>query len=142
MSEEQDAINKLSVFKNICMEMYESSSLCEFTNSGKVIYGQGYGKVILMVLKTKHRYLLNMNGLTLEEVGFLFETSRERIRQMEEDILGTKPARKESKKKSKVGKLRTPSVIGEFETSKDKIEFMQELKDTMRIMFGKEKGAK
>ena len=130
---------RLFVFKDICTELYEASDLCEFNKKGNIVYGQGYAKVIQMVMRTPHKDLLNMNGLTLEEVGILLRVTRERVRQYEEQVLGAAPKRAGTKKRISIGKLMSPEFNASLFPDGKKIDYMTNLRETMREMFGKEK---
>ena len=83
-----------------------------------------------------------MDGLTLEQIGYIFGTTRERIRQVLDSVLGTahKPMVGDSKYKRKVGKLLSPRGVGcnVYDTTKDKLDTIHNLKEYMRVVYGEE----
>jgi hypothetical protein len=128
--------NGIEVFRDICVSLYEESDICEFDSKNKIKYSDNYIKVIMMVLKTKYKDLLPIDGLTLEQIGFLLGTTRERIRQIQESALGadSKVRNRESKQKRKIGKIRNPDFGGM--DKKEKIEGLIDLKDYFMEVYG------
>jgi hypothetical protein len=90
-----------------------------------------------MVLETKHRHLLNMNGLELDDIGFVFSMTRERVRQILEGAIGdADKQRKEGSKTRKIaGKMLDPK-FGDFKTVRDKMNFMRGLRNSLRELHG------
>jgi hypothetical protein len=68
--------NDAKQFKHICVELYEAQKP---TNS------RSYDEVVSLVLTSEYKHL--MSEATLEDIGFIYDFTRERIRQMESTIV-------------------------------------------------------
>lgn len=127
----------LEVFRDICREMYVASNLLA-TRKGEVLYEKGYGKVIQLVMRTQYKELLPLGGLTLEQIGYLFGTTRERIRQVEEEVLGTSSTKKGySKTRKRIGKILSPRPLGcrTYTSNIEKFQAIRELREYMREVY-------
>ena len=63
-------------FKEICTELFQSSTS-----------GHTFDQIVNMVLKTKYGNFARSNDIILEDIAFIFDVTRERIRQIEAAIV-------------------------------------------------------
>ena len=113
----------ITVFRDVCTSLYLNSRLLEHSKAGKIIYEDGYGEVINMVLRVPKYSRLVEGGCTLAEVGHILNLTRERIRQYEDSITGST---------TRAGKLMSLKNLGAFKTKREKLDFMNELKEESR----------
>ena len=111
------------IFKDVCNKLYLSSRLLEHNKAGKIIYEDGYGEVINMVLTVPKYSRLVADGCTLAEVGYILGLTRERIRQYEDNVTGSS---------GRAGKLMSLKDLGAFSTKREKLNAMNELKEEAR----------
>ena len=111
------------IFKDVCTKLYLNSRLLEHNKAGKIIYEDGYGEVINMVLTVPKYSRLVADGCTLAEVGYILGLTRERIRQYEDNIIGSS---------DRAGKLMFLNDLGAFSTKREKLNAMNELKEEAR----------
>ena len=80
--------NEVIVFKDICRKMYSSSNLVERDSKRKIIYNENYAKVVCMLLDSEASKPIN-GVLSIAEVGFIFDISKERTRQVISNAIGS-----------------------------------------------------
>lgn len=111
---------KVIAFRDICTSLYLSSNLLEKNKKGTIVYEEGYGKVINMVLTVPKYSSMLDGGCTLAEVGCILKLTRERIRQYEDAITGNS---------TRAGKLMSLKNLGAFKSKREKIDFLSSLKE-------------
>ena len=72
--EDRVVSHEAMMFKEICTDMYDAST------------GFTFEEVVSKVMQTKYRYL--MEEATLEDIGYIFDLTRERVRQIEDTCIG------------------------------------------------------
>lgn len=95
-------------FKHICTELYESQ---------KPTKSRSYDEIVSMVLTSEYKHL--MSDATFEDIGFIYDFTRERTRQMESNI---------------VNKLRNPDAV-----RNRKLWFYVKHNHVLSLTLGKEK---
>lgn len=60
------------VFKQICIDLYHAQ-----------VGDKSYDEIVNMVLRTEYGNIARSDTLTLNEIGYIFDITRERVRQVE-----------------------------------------------------------
>lgn len=63
-------------FKRICTELFQASTS-----------GHTFDQIVIMVLKTKYGNFARANDIVLEDIAFIYDITRERVRQIEDAIV-------------------------------------------------------
>ena len=116
-------MNQLEIFRDICRDMYHASDLIEMDSNGKILYLNNYGKVVSMIIDTKHGRLVS-DGLSLSDVGFIFGVTRERARQTLLGTIGTEVS----------AKCKITSMMGARDSYRMKIDNLGRTTDKMRTI--------
>lgn len=69
---ESSVSDDVIVFKSICMDLYYAQ-----------IGDKSYDEIVNMVLQTPYGDIARSDTLTLNEIGYIFDITRERVRQIE-----------------------------------------------------------
>lgn len=69
---ENSVSNDVIVFKSICIDLFDAQ-----------IGDKSYDEIVNMVLDTKYGDIARSDTLTLNEIGYIFDITRERVRQVE-----------------------------------------------------------
>ena len=69
---EDSVSDDVIVFKSICMDLYDAQ-----------ISDKSYDEIVNMVLETPYGDIARSDTLTLNEIGYIFDITRERVRQIE-----------------------------------------------------------
>lgn len=69
---ENSVSDDVIVFKSICMDLYDAQ-----------ISDKSYDEIVNMVLRTPYGHIARSDTLTLNEIGYIFDITRERVRQIE-----------------------------------------------------------
>lgn len=72
MANENSVGNDVIVFKEICVDLFNAQ-----------IGDKSYDEIVNMVLNTKYGDIAKSDTLTLNEIAYIFDITRERVRQIE-----------------------------------------------------------
>jgi hypothetical protein len=109
MRQKTERSQDVVIFKKICTDLFKNSSS-----------GHTFDEIVNMVLKTKYGNFARTDDLVLEDIAFIYDISRERVRQIETAILKKLKTPRFLKNFSIIKTLRDDKSVGWYNSSEIK----------------------